>query len=173
METQGLDGELWLPANLFHAHDEPSVFSPDEDWTCEFLPLAHADMSRSSPPLPCLLDSPPRHDTSPTPTDIHELYASFITVSSTPVITTPPNPTQPASTMTEAVDEALCLTMCRNKRIATQLPSSAKQAERARDTKLKKLGIPTTHANSKADKKTQLLKKLGESVSDNADEALS
>jgi hypothetical protein len=122
---------------------------------------------------PGLLDSPPQHDTSPTPTDIHQLCASFIATPSTPVLTAPPNPTQHATSVTNVANNALGLTMRHSKRIAAQPPSNAKPADRARDTKMKKLGLSIANADSKAEKKMQLLKKLGGNVLKHADEVLS
>jgi thermostable 8-oxoguanine DNA glycosylase len=63
--------------------------------------------------------------------------------------------------------------MRHSKRIAAQPPSNAKPADRARDTKMKKLGLSIANADSKAEKKMQLLKKLGGNVLKHADEVLS
>jgi hypothetical protein len=57
------------------------------------------------------------------------------------------------------VDEesSLAMPMHHSKHIADQPPSSAKPAERACDTKIKKLGLPAVQEDSKAIKKDKLL----------------
>jgi hypothetical protein len=81
--------------------------------------------------------------------------------------------TQLATSVTDVADDTLGLTMHHSKRIAAQPPSSAKLADCARDTKMKKLGLSIANADSKAEKKMQLLKKLGGNVPKHADEVLS
>jgi hypothetical protein len=127
---------------------------------------------------PGLLDSPPRSDNhhsanSHTATDTKRLCATLLTTPPAPVLGAPTPNAHPAVNVVATEEVSLGLTMRQSKRIAAQPPSSAKPAERGRDTKLKKMGIQASTEDPKAGKKQQLLQAFGGTPPDNADEVLS
>jgi hypothetical protein len=175
-DTVGPDGEPWLQMDPFHSYDGPTVFGPDTTWTTEeppvhtwptadaasantsTLPLLDPDAETTQLP-PGLLDSPPHPTWQPatteqaeqTATDIQRLCNDMLTPPQVVVLPTP----QPHQQTAE--DTTVGSIMRRSKRITAQPASSSRPADRARENKLKKLGLPLDDAEHMASKKKQLL----------------
>jgi hypothetical protein len=165
----GPDGEPWLPADPFHDYSGPSVFGPATDGDGAD-PITHSSSPASNASTPTLdsdaelthlppgLDSPPHLDSLPTldqapAADIQRLCDAVLTAPTSPVLQLPLGGT----TQSHSEEVQLGTPKRRSKRIAAQPSTSAKPAEKAHDTKLKKMGFPVPVEDPKASEVQQLL----------------
>jgi hypothetical protein len=175
----GQVGDLCLPQDPFHRYEGPSAFGPGTEWGTEALPLhpvepdtAAANATIASPMLdsdaeethlpPGLLDSPPHQSSLPPPSsphtaNLHRLCDSILAPPPVAVLSTPPLTASTTTSVPHRAEEVTGPVMRHSKRIAAQPASNVKPAERARETKLKKLGIADTTEDPKEAKKQQLL----------------
>jgi hypothetical protein len=125
-----------------------------------------------------LLDSPPHQeeasDGDASAAGINAMCAAILTV---PTVAVLPTPFQGATAGPDAVPESegpeVESTMRRSKRLAARPASSQKPAERARDTKLKKLGLTEQLEDPKLLKKQHLLLAYKGGNQELAEEAIS
>jgi hypothetical protein len=153
-------------ADLSHPYQMPLTCTCLLPW--DSAPTLDSDTELTYLP-PGLLDSPPHptpHPSIPNATDLQRLCTTVLIAPVAPILITP---------CISAVDKgtSLATPMRCSKRIAAKPPSSAMPAEWARDTKLKKLGLPATHEDSKAYKKDKLLQGYMGDHPDMADVVLS